>query len=151
MKHVRTHSELDSSTNKRKTKWDAKTEKIEMKGFGLVFDKITSMELEKLKLKYFTNRTFSELLINNHATLITKTFDKFCAVWSILAVLFPSKTNQDSRTNYKQHFNKLNTEGIVFSEGWRTEYTPNLDSQNSLNLIVIELRASNGKTKLLPP
>ena len=51
MKHVRTISELEPSIKERNIELDVKIGNIELKRFGLVFDKITSMKLEKLKQK----------------------------------------------------------------------------------------------------
>ena len=41
----------------------------------------------------------------------------FCALWSILAKMFPTITNQNCISGYKQPFHKLHKSGIDFSNG----------------------------------
>ena len=108
------------------------------------------MLLETHETPHVTDGTYTKLPNIHQPIHIVKNVDKSGALWSILAILHPLKTNQDSTSRYKQHFDKFNIEGIDFSGGFINENMSELESINVSNLIVFELKVINGKPKNLP-
>ena len=54
------------------------------------------------------------------ATLTFENDDKFCFLWSILALLHPCNNNHPNRvSNYKQYFVEINIEGFEFTNGFK--------------------------------
>ena len=70
------------------------------------------------------------------ANLHMKNFEMFCSLWSILAVLFPTKANRNSTASCKYHSDDLDIDSNYFSHGLRLGDIPKLDSKNNLNIFV---------------
>ena len=72
-----------------------------------------------------------------------------CALLSMLAYFFCSKTNQDNTSRYGQHFNELNSHGLYFDDGLKIKDIPNLYSRKNLNFSVFEHKINRDEPKLL--
>ena len=75
--------------NEINTELQTRIENLDGRGSGLVFKKIMSMQIEAYETNFFSGWTYRELPIVNHAVLKIEKFDLFCALWSILAKMFP--------------------------------------------------------------
>ena len=75
-KSVGAPSELEPSNDEINNDLDAKNENTEMKRFDLVFDKVTSIQLEMYK-KTLPSGTHTKLPVNNQAIVNVETVDKF--------------------------------------------------------------------------
>ena len=120
----------------------------QMEASRWVFDKITPMQVSMYKTNPLLSGTYVKLPNKNQAILNPKSIHMFLALWSILAFLFPAKTNQDSTANYKCHFSKSDKDGIDSSNGLRIEDIPKLEPKNNLNINVFKL-GFNKQTKFL--
>ena len=95
MKHVKTQIELELSINERNNELQTKFENLERQGSGLVLKKIMSMQIKIYKTNPLIGGTYKELPIDNQAILNIENSDMSCAIWSILAKMFPATANQD--------------------------------------------------------
>ena len=75
--------------------------------------------------------------------LTTKQFstfkkDRFCALWSISAKLFPTITNQNSTSTFVPHFVELDKRGFDSTNGLKIEDVPRVESDKISKLTVFE-------------
>ena len=75
--------------------------------------------------------------------------DNFYVLWSILAFFLPTETNQKSAASFEQMFEKMKTDSIDFRDILRIEDLPTLETKNSLNLTILELKVKNKKHQIL--
>ena len=139
MKNVKTQNELDSSINETSNDFQTRIENLEGQRSGLVCEQIMSMEIEMYKTDPLSAETYKELPNNNRAGLNIKNNDMFCAIWSLLARMFPTITSLNCASSYKQHFDKFDITAIDFSEGLRIEDIPMSKSKKNLNPYVFEI------------
>ena len=96
-----------------------------------------------------TAETYDKWPSNYHGFLNAKSIGKFCALWSLIALKFLAKTNDDRKTSQKHEFLEMNLEGLELSDSFRIEDIPKLDFMNTLNPYVFEFKIKNGQPKLL--
>ena len=66
--------------------------------------------------------------------------DKYCFVWSILASLHTCNIIPKRVSNYSKCFNKLNTEGFDFTNGFKCSDMHKFEKLNNLSINIFELK-----------
>ena len=100
-----------------------------MKDSGWRFDKIISMTVFVYKTGELNGSNYNKILLRSKAILNFENNDKYCSLWSILAILHPCNNIHSKRvSNYKQYFNELNTDGFDFTNGLNVVMFTNLMS-----------------------
>ena len=139
MKHVKTQIKLEISINEINNELQTRIENLERQGSGLVYEKTISMQKETFITNLLKGGSYRGLLANCQAVVNNKHIYEFCAFRSIIAEIFPVTTNENKTSSCQQHFDKLDTSGIDFSNGLRFENISKLDYKNDINHIVIDL------------
>ena len=73
-----------------------------MKDSGWRFDKINSMTVYFYKTGELNGSSYVKILLRSNAILNIGNNDKYCSIWSILAILHPCNNNHPKTvSNYK--------------------------------------------------
>ena len=115
-------------------------QKQEMKDSGWRFDKLYSMIIYFNKTTEMNGSNYVKIPLRSNAILSIENNDKYCFLWSILAKLHPCNNNHPNRvSNYRQYFNELNIQGLVFSKGLKCSDVQKLIESNKLSVNIFEL------------
>ena len=114
------HNLTESDINKINIIYPLKSQiqNQEMKDSGWRFDKVISMTIYFYKTQELNASNYVKIPLRSNAILNIQNDDKYCFIWSILAYRFPSFSNPQRVSNYKQRFNELNIQGFDFSNGF---------------------------------
>ena len=111
----------------------------ETKESGWTFE-INSMKISFYKTGELNGSSCFKFPLRSNAILNLESNDKYCSLWSTLASLHPCKNDHPNRvSNYKQYFDELNIEGIIFSNGFRCSDVHKSEKINSLSINIFEL------------
>ena len=92
----------------------------EMKESGWIFDKIHSMKISFYKTVELNDTSYVKIPLRSSAILNIQNNDKYCFIWSILAILYPCEnTHPSSVNNYLQYFNELDSQSFDFINGFK--------------------------------
>ena len=126
-----------------------------MKDSGWRFDKINSMTIYFYKTDELNGSNYVKIPLRSNTVLNIENNDKYCFLWSILAILHPCSINHPNRvSSYKQYFNELNINGLVFSYGFKCSDVHKFIELNNLSINIFELNfyqdQKNWKHNLIP-
>ena len=86
--------------------------------------------------------------LRSNALINIKSDDKYCFVWSILAILHPCHNDHPNRvSNYKQCFNELDIDGFDFTNGFKCSDVHKFEKLNNLSINIFELNFYQEKDK----
>ena len=127
----------------------------EMKNSGWRFDKLLSMTIYFYKTNDLNGLNYIKKPLRTNAILNIENNDKYCFLWSILALLHPSNNIHPNRvSNYKHYFNELNIQDFDFSNGFRCSDVHKFNELNNLSVNIFELvfyqDENQWKHKLIP-
>ena len=92
------------------------------------------------KTDELNDSNYTKIPLRSNAILNIEKNDKHCFIWSILAILQPCNNNHPNRvSNYKQHFNELNLEGLDFTIGFKCSDVHRFNELNNLSIKIVEL------------
>ena len=107
---------------------------------GWRLDKNNSIVVCSFETKEMKGSSCVKNTLRSSATLNNKIDDKQCFLWSILANFHPCEKIHPNRvSNYREHFDELNIESFVFSDGFKCSDVHNFRKLNKLSIIIIEL------------
>jgi len=104
-------------------------------GSGMVLDAIVEFRINIFKYEPLAGSSFIPLpveLERKRAIVNVENEDEKCFMWSVLAGKYPSKSNKNRVSSYKQHENKLNMEGIEFPV--KIHQISKFENQNNISI-----------------
>ena len=122
-----------------------------MKDSGWRFDKISSMAIFSYKTGDLNGSKYVKFLLRSSAILNNQNNNKFCYMWSIVALLHPITDSKNRRptgaSNYRQYFNELNFNGSDFVNGYKCSNLHRFGKINNIPTSIIELGFHQNQTK----
>ena len=127
----------------------------EMKISGWTFDKINSMKISFYKFVELNGSSYVKIPLRSNAILNIQNNDKYCFIWSILAILHACENTHPSRViNYSQYFNEINFQSFDFTNGFKCSDVHRFNELNNLSVNIFELNfyqdGDKWKHNLLP-
>ena len=112
----------------------------EMKDSGWRFDKIISMTTYFYQTGRMNGPNYIKNPLRSNAILNVENKDKYCFLWSIIAILHPCNNNHPNRvSDYKRYFNELNIQGFDFTNGFKCSDVHKFIDLNNLSVNIFEL------------
>ena len=113
---------------------------IQLNVFGWRYLGTRSMDVKFSKLDIIDGTSYVELPIDHRSIINVKNAkDIFCAIWCMLALLYPPKANVSLTSSYVQHFITMIINGINFHNGLLIKDISKFEKLNSLSIHVFEL------------
>ena len=120
----------------------------ETKESGWIFDKINSMKIRLYKTSELNGSSNVKVALGANALINIKNNDKYCFIWSILAILHYCDNDHPNRvSNYRQYFNGLNIEEFDFTNGFKCSGVHIFEKLNNLSINILELNFYQDKNK----
>ena len=120
---------------------EQQTQNEEKKDSGRRFDKTNSVTKYFHKTNEMNGSSFVKTPLGSSTNLRIENDEKYCLLWSILALLHPCNIIHSNRvSNFRQYFNELNNQGFDFSNGFGCSDVYNFEKLNNLSIRIFELR-----------
>ena len=111
----------------------------ELKESGWIVDKINSMKISFYKTTELNGTSYVKIPLRSNAILNIQNNDKYCFIWSILAILHPCENTHPSRVNnYLQYFNELNFQSFDFTNSFKCSDVHRFNELNNLSVNIYE-------------
>ena len=91
--------------------------------------------------------SYVKVSLRSSALVNIRNDDKYCFIWAVLASLHPCNINPNRVSNYKQCFNELNNNGLVFSNGFKCSDMHRFEKLNNLSINIFELNLYQEQNK----
>ena len=121
--------------------WEHQIENEELEGSGFSKQFVKEIQVEVYKIKDIKASSYVELpkkYKNCKSIINIQNDDQFCFIWSILAYLYPPKSNVCKVYNYKPYINNFNLKNLEFPMSIGN--IPKFENQNNLCINVFELQ-----------
>ena len=96
---------------------------------------MNSLTLYFYKTGELKGSNYVKIPFRSNAILNIEKNDKFCFIWSILAIVHPCNNNHPNRVSiYEQYFNELNIQGFDFTNGFNCSDVQKFNGINNLSI-----------------
>ena len=107
-------------------------------GSGWLFEKIQSMHIDTVQYLPLSGGKYNNLPFklrkSRYLINMENTYDNSCFELALLALLYPVKTNKSYASSYREHYDKINMNGI--SKPVSLKDIPTIEKLNNININV---------------
>ena len=105
-----------------------------------MFDKIDSMKIRFSKTGDLKGSSYVKIQLRSFALRNTKSDDKYCFTWSMLAKHYSFENDYPNRVSiYREHFDELNVDGFDFSNGFKCSDVQKSEKLNNSSINILQL------------